>query len=204
MRDGERWVRDGEGWVCLGRGVPVVVRGACVVAARRWAGRESAPMTGFVGRWLRDGGLRRAGPARDGHRHRPGSAYGHLEDLAAALHALDARVVHYVDAQGIHAQRRPLAPELFEANPFLHLFTAQGRVDVLLAPDGLPRGVGRPHRPGTHLLDLDGLRVTVADIRDLITTKEASGRPRDLADDRVQAGAFTGSTRALMSRQGPI
>ncbi|MFJ8746811.1 nucleotidyl transferase AbiEii/AbiGii toxin family protein [Embleya sp. NPDC127516] len=107
-----------------------------------------------------------------------------LENLATALRALNARVVHYADAHEIHAQRRPLTPELFEANPFLHLYTARGRVDVLLAPTGLPEGydglIGR-----ARVLDVDGLRITVADIRDLITTKEATGRPRDLVDVRV-------------------
>lgn len=65
-----------------------------------------------------------------------------LERLGAALRALDAKVITHwspVDAE-IHVDESTFSSDVFAKNPYLHLLTPLGRIDVLLQVPGAPGG----------------------------------------------------------------
>jgi hypothetical protein len=74
----------------------------------------------------------------------PDAESANLDRLAAALVELDGRVIHAVLHDGddveLHVERPAWSGALIRDNPFLHVRTSAGDVDVLLAPDGLPAG----------------------------------------------------------------
>lgn len=61
----------------------------------------------------------------------------------------------------------------------LTLTTDVGRIDLLAEPDGAPPYPQLKARAA--VFDLDGRRLYVASIEDLISMKRAAGRPKDLA-----------------------
>ncbi len=106
-----------------------------------------------------------------------------LGRLARALETLDGKVIHTVlrdeDSWEIHIERPSWSPQVFLENPFLHVRTQAGDVDVLIAPDGLPAGYDQLIA-NTILIRPRGIAVRLASVDDLIATKKASGRPKDL------------------------
>lgn len=62
----------------------------------------------------------------------------------------------------------------------LTLATSEGDIDLLAKPDGCPDY--ETLRERATAIDLDGVKVLVASIEDLIAMKRAAGRPQDLID----------------------
>ena len=85
-------------------------------------------------------------------------------------------------------------PQLLKRVPLAPLVTRHGRLDLLnLAhTDGAP-GAFDDLRQRALVVDLDGVRVAVAGLDDLIRMKRAAGRPQDLMD----IGALTRSDADL-------
>ena len=94
-----------------------------------------------------------------------------LRDLRARLRGVDDDVPFTLDARSL-------------ANGDSFTFsTDAGDLDVLATPAGT-RGYDELARTAVQT-DLDGLRVLVADIDDLIRMKRAAGRPKDLIELEV-------------------
>lgn len=127
-----------------------------------------------------------------------------LNRLAEALHALDARVITGWDplSQEMAVERSALAPEVFRDNPFLHLVTSAGRVDVLLAPTGIPGGYDQLI-PNASVAMLAGGEVTLASLKDLITMKRAVGRSKDRSDLDQLGGDGTRTSPTFRPPPGP-
>lgn len=113
----------------------------------------------------------------------PDAHAANLDRLAAALEVLDGRVIHAVVRDGdtveMHVERPAWHGALIRDNPFLHVRTSAGDVDVLLAPDGLPAGYAQL-LPGSVLIRPHGIPVRLAALGDIVASKRAAGRLRDL------------------------
>ncbi len=109
----------------------------------------------------------------------PAAERANLDRLANALRELEAKVIVYAAPAEIHLSEPIWAAQVMLDNPFLHLRTQAGDVDLLLRPTGLPEGfdqlVGRSVE-----IRLPGLVVRLAGLDDIATTKRATGRPKDL------------------------
>jgi hypothetical protein len=99
-----------------------------------------------------------------------------LERLSAALKQLDARVRTDSVAAGIPFDHS--AASLGRAAMW-NLICPYGEFDISFRPSGFQGGysqlIVRAHR-----LMVDGVEVSVADLADVIRSKEAAGRPKDL------------------------
>jgi len=113
----------------------------------------------------------------------PQAGQPNLRRLGSALKALDAHVITFwdPDTDELHVESSDLSPQVFLDNPFLHLLTNAGRLDVLMSPGGFAEGYTRLVEHAEHETVL-GLRIQLASVADLIMMKEAVGRPRDLND----------------------
>ena len=113
----------------------------------------------------------------------PQAGHLNLRRLGSALRKIGARVITFwdPDTEELHVESSDLSPQVFLDNPSLHLLTDAGRVDVLIAQGGFTDGYTGlvEHAEQETIL---GLRIQLASVADLITMKEAVGRPRDLAD----------------------
>lgn len=109
----------------------------------------------------------------------PAADSANLEDLAGAMRELQAKVIVYAAPSEIHLSEPIWTAQVLLDNPFLHLRTRAGDVDVLLQPTGLPDGydqlVGSSVEVRVH-----GLVIRVAELSDIATSKRATGRPKDL------------------------
>lgn len=100
-----------------------------------------------------------------------------LERLAEALHDVDARLRTSSDTDGIPL---PVDRAMLKTATSWTLTTRVGELDVMFTPAGTG-GYGDLKRDAD-LLDLgDGLVVLVASLRDVIRSKEAAGREKDIA-----------------------
>lgn len=91
-----------------------------------------------------------------------------LTEIEARLYGLDGDAPFVTDADSLRRLE------------ILTLATNLGKIDVLTNPQGAPpyevlRSRATPY-------DIDGVRVLVASIPDLLSMKRAAGRPKDLAD----------------------
>ena len=98
-----------------------------------------------------------------------------LTALARVLEELNARLSGVDEELPFKADERTLA-----SVELLTLETDRGRLDLMTAPDGRA-GYERVRRRAARF-DIGGFEVSVAEIGDLIAMKEATGRPKDLAD----------------------
>ncbi|MEO0492734.1 MAG: hypothetical protein AAF081_04880 [Actinomycetota bacterium] len=99
-----------------------------------------------------------------------------LERLAAALRALDARLRVPDTPDGVAFDPHPA---LLASMRTLNLTTRCGDLDLACAPDGIDDLDGLADRAST--FDVTGQRVSVAALDDIIRSKEAAGRPKDVA-----------------------
>ncbi|CAN5920998.1 hypothetical protein BH23ACT10_BH23ACT10_12880 [soil metagenome] len=105
----------------------------------------------------------------------PARSAENLGRLAAALTELDARLaVVGVDA-GLAV---PLDERTF-SSPVMKFATRAGEVDVVLEPAGV--GGFENLSPRAVAFEVFGIRIAVADLADIIASKEASDRPKDRA-----------------------
>ena len=105
----------------------------------------------------------------------PARGSENLERLAAALVALEARI----RAPGV-PEGLPFACDVgfLERVQLLNLTTCFGDFDLSFRPSGT-EGYEDLNRQAA-VYDLEGLRVPVADLADVIRSKEAAGRDKDL------------------------
>ncbi|MCA1735382.1 MAG: hypothetical protein LC739_04505 [Actinobacteria bacterium] len=108
----------------------------------------------------------------------PATSGKNLERLAAALRELDARFrVPHGPARGVAIPGGITAAWLREMVTIAFV-TSAGPLDVSMVPDGTQ---GYDDMVGDSLVLLYGdRRVPVASLRDVIRSKEAAGRPKDL------------------------
>jgi len=106
----------------------------------------------------------------------PRRSPANLERLARALRAMNARIRTEGVPEGL-----PFACDqtFFRAVAMLNLVTDHGDLDVSFQPvalGGYEDIVDRAQR-----LSLDGIETVVSSLEDIIRSKEAAGRPKDLA-----------------------
>jgi hypothetical protein len=107
----------------------------------------------------------------------PATDRANLERLAAALQELDARLRSAADPDGVPF---PVDAELLASADMWTLTTTAGDLDVCFTPSGT-RGYSDLRREATRERLGRGLDVVVASLRDVIRSKEAAGRDKDLA-----------------------
>ena len=107
----------------------------------------------------------------------PATDRANLERLAAALRELDARLRSAADPDGVLF---PVDAEMLASADMWTLTTTAGDLDVCFTPSGT-RGYSDLRREATRERLGKGLDVIVASLRDVIRSKEAAGRDKDLA-----------------------
>jgi hypothetical protein len=110
----------------------------------------------------------------------PERSRANLVRLAAALEELDAMVV--VDGLDYPVDREhfPLTAESIDNGTSWRLTTRAGRLDLALMPDGT-QGYDDLRRGAQRLPISDRVDVPVAALADIIRSKQAAGREKDLA-----------------------
>lgn len=102
-----------------------------------------------------------------------------LDRLAAALRELKARIRTSNEPEGVAF---PIDGAFLAAIPLmLNLVTDAGDVDITLAPSGFPEGYETLAPRAVEVDFGDGVTVLVAALDDIITSKRAANRPKDLA-----------------------
>lgn len=107
----------------------------------------------------------------------PATDRGNLEQLAAALRELDARLRSSAELEGVAF---PIDAEMLTGAEMWTLTTSAGDLDLCFMPAGT-RGYDDLRREASRECLGRGLIVTVASLRDVIRSKEAAGRDKDLA-----------------------
>lgn len=107
----------------------------------------------------------------------PATDRENLERLAAALHELGARLRTSTDPEGVPFS---VDPEMLTGADMWTLTTSAGDLDLCFTPAGT-RGYDDLRREASRERLGRGLTVTVASLRDVIRSKEAAGRDKDLA-----------------------
>jgi len=106
----------------------------------------------------------------------PAGGRANLERLAAALAELGARLRVLGEPQGVRA---PLDADQLAGLTVVTLLTDHGPLDLTFRPDGTD-GYDDLARRATSRPVGDHPGVPVADLADVIASKEAAGRPKDL------------------------
>lgn len=116
----------------------------------------------------------------------PSAAEDNLERLGGALRELGAKVVTHWSAADdeLHVDESTFEPAVFRDNPFLHLVTPAGRLDVILRPGGADGGFDEL-APGAVRARLGNVDLAISGVPDLIRMKEATGRMKDREDLRA-------------------
>ena len=100
-----------------------------------------------------------------------------LEQLARALRSVHARIRTATDPEGIPVS---LDGEFLSKMTMMNFVTDGGAFDLTFTPAAFPSGYdGFAEHAVSY--DLDGLIVPVASLADIIRSKRAAGRPKDLA-----------------------
>lgn len=106
----------------------------------------------------------------------PSSADVNLDRLAAALRALDARLRVEGEPAGIAFDPHP---QQLRQMSTLTLVTTHGPVDLCFAPAGFAGGY-ESLCDGQVVVVVSGVDVPVASLADVVTSKRAAGRPKDV------------------------
>jgi hypothetical protein len=106
----------------------------------------------------------------------PDDDAGNLRRLSAALKELDARVRTDSAADGIPFDHS--AASLRHAEMW-NLICRYGELDISFRPSGFEGGYEQLAMHA-HPVVVDGVEVSVADLDDVIRSKEAAGRPKDV------------------------
>lgn len=109
----------------------------------------------------------------------PAVQRANLDRLAQAMRDLQAKVIVYADPSEIHLSEPIWTGQVMLDNPFLHLRTLAGDVDLLLQPTGLPGGYDQLVGCSVEI-GLPGFAIRLAGLDDIATMKRATGRPKDL------------------------
>lgn len=106
----------------------------------------------------------------------PSASVANLERLSAALHELDARIRAEGLSEGLKFDHD--GPSLGRAKVW-NLICEHGEFDLSFFPSAFDLGYEElAHR--AHRMDVEGTIVVIADLEDVIRSKEAAGRPKDL------------------------
>jgi hypothetical protein len=97
-----------------------------------------------------------------------------LANLAAALRELDAKI----RAAGTEPLPFNASEESLQGVSVLNLATRFGDLDLAFSPSGFAAGFDAL-RVGAREMAIDGVRVLVASLDDVIASKEAAGRDKD-------------------------
>ena len=106
----------------------------------------------------------------------PGTSRDNLARLSAALHELGARIRTEGVPEGLEFDHD--GQSLARASVW-NLTCERGEFDISFRPSGIDGGYDELE-PRSHLVIVDGTEVRVADLNDVIRSKEAAGRPKDL------------------------
>jgi hypothetical protein len=106
----------------------------------------------------------------------PDDATENLENLSSALKELDARVRTDPEGPGVPFDHDAASLSRTE---IWNLVCALGEFDIAFRPAGFPGGY-RELATHAHLVVVESVKVYVADLADVIRSKEAAGRPKDL------------------------
>jgi len=106
----------------------------------------------------------------------PDDAADNLHNLSSALKELDTRIRTDTEGAGIPFDHD--AASLRRADIW-NLICGYGEFDLAFRPAGIPGGY-RELATHAHLVAVEGVEVYVADLADVIRSKEAAGRPKDL------------------------
>jgi hypothetical protein len=106
----------------------------------------------------------------------PSMTVGNLQRLSDALHDLKAgiRVDNLDDGLPFDS-----SAESLRGVQMLNLRSPFGDLDITFFPSGFPDGYDSL-RPGAHLYTVGTVTIHVADLDDVIKSKEAAARPKDL------------------------
>jgi hypothetical protein len=106
----------------------------------------------------------------------PDTSADNLERLSAALKELGARIRTADVPEGLPFDhgRRSLG-----ASSVWNLICADGEFDISFRPSGFEAGYEKL-RPNAHLVRVDSVDVLIADLEDVIRSKESAGRAKDL------------------------
>lgn len=107
----------------------------------------------------------------------PSTDRSNLERLAAALRELGARLRSAEDARGVGF---PIDADALRTAALWTLTTRHGDLDIAYLPSGT-RGYDDLQREAVRTRLGRGIRVQVASLRDVIRSKEAAGRDKDIA-----------------------
>lgn len=110
----------------------------------------------------------------------PARGAANLARLAAALRELDARIYTENVPQGLPVD---IAPETLVRSDLWNFVTDAGRLDVIFRPAGT-KGYEDLNRKAVRF-DVFGVKLHVADLRDIARSKAATGRPQDVQDVEV-------------------
>ncbi len=109
----------------------------------------------------------------------PALKKANMGSLAAALHELNARLISHEVPEGIKVDWMGTDLQRWVVEfRFLNLMTDFGRLDLIHRPAGT-RGY-QELAANAEVLDLDEVRVSVAALEDIIRSKQAVARARDL------------------------
>jgi hypothetical protein len=106
----------------------------------------------------------------------PARSDGNLERLAAALRALGARLRVENEPDGVPFD---LHPDTLRSLSMLTLVTDSGPLDICFAPAGFPTGYEQLSRHAVTII-IGSTDVAVASLGDVIHSKRAAGRPKDI------------------------
>lgn len=119
-----------------------------------------------------------------------------LERLGAVLTSINARLRRIDEDLPFVADPRTL-----RGTQILCLVTDAGNLDLLVDPDG-SADYGTMRRRALEV-DISGVSVAIASIDDLISMKDAAGRPQDLIDIEALETARRLAKRASLGAIGP-
>jgi hypothetical protein len=109
----------------------------------------------------------------------PARTKANLSRLAQALDELNARIRTSNEPKGVAF---PRTADFLAAQPhMLNLTTDLGDLDLTIAPAGFPAGYDDLIGSAVAIDFGDGTDTRVASLRDVITSKRAAGRPKDIA-----------------------
>lgn len=106
----------------------------------------------------------------------PSASAENLSRLSGALRELDARIRADGVPEGLQFDHDATS---FGRSHVWNLMCAHGEFDVAFFPSGFDGGYEQL-LPRAHRFDVGGTIVVIADLADVITSKEAAGRPKDL------------------------
>jgi hypothetical protein len=106
----------------------------------------------------------------------PSKSDANLTNLAAALQELGARLRVESDPAGVAFDPHPDALRQVE---MMTLITDHGPVDLCITPAGFPGGYDTLSEHAS-IIELGALDLPVASLEDVISSKRAAGRPKDV------------------------